>query len=134
MLAQKAEPPVFPYAENGKWGLINKAGKWILPNEHSKIGEFNKNGTISAAKSLKGQHLYALISTTGKALTKYQYSEFGELSEGLIAAKFYSSKADKHKFGYLNEKGVMMIDYQFAEAQPFSEGMARIRMIFLPTR
>jgi hypothetical protein len=113
----------------GKWGLINKAGKWILSNEHSKIGEFNKNGTVSAAKSLKGQHLYALISMTGKALTKYQYSELGELSEGLLAAKFYSSKADKHKFGYLNEKGIMVIDYQFAEAQSFSEGMAKIRMI-----
>jgi hypothetical protein len=143
--------------KNGKWGLINAQNKPIMDFKYdgmrflagsnkkllqvyqenpityyvSPTGEIGeKIPTISNQNSeyqvLKKGETVALAKA-GKAITKYDYREIGNFSEGLAFALTDGKTSQERRYGYLNEKGELAIVPTFTDAQSFSNGLAAVK-------
>jgi len=114
--------------KNGKWGLIRANGSFALPAEYEEIRSLGE-GFFAAQKKDGNEKLEALVSPSGKLLTKFEFSELGEFGEGLFPAKLVHKKREKQKYGYLNAKGELAIPHKFNYALPFSGDMARVKTV-----
>lgn len=75
VFAQNDLPAVYPYAENGKWGVINKEGKIILKPKYKEISLFrNAAGKKALATVTNEDGLIGSINRKGKLAAKIKYS------------------------------------------------------------
>ncbi len=110
--AQKTESPVFPYAENGKWGLINKEGKIVLKPKYKDISLFNtppwkaRFAVVTDEKGLKGA-----LNPKGKLVTKINYQYVDVQSKG----KYLIVRSPEGAYGLVktkNKKEVFKTEYK----------------------
>lgn len=109
------------FEKNKLFGILDKSGKEILKAEHPKIIALEGN-FYAVGNPDKSKKTFALFAD-GK-MSKYDFSQILPPSEGLFAAK----SAKDNKFGYINEKGDWLISPQFVAANPFSDGLANVRL------
>ena len=88
---------------DGKWGFIDKAGKFVIEPLYGYVGKFCE-GRVSFTKG----------SLSFKTVP---YSHGPGLCSG-----FYSNCL----WGYLDTEGKILVEPSFEEASDFSEGMARV--------
>jgi len=67
------------------WGFINKAGDLIIPIKYFKIGDKFKEGRIAVKEYDIGN--WAYIDTTGKEVTRFEFSEVSEFSNGAAVVR-----------------------------------------------
>jgi hypothetical protein len=111
-LAQKAESPVYPYAENGKWGLINKEGEIVLKPKYPNISLFNsppweaRFAVVTNEKGLKGA-----LTPKGKLAAKIKYQFVDVQSKG----KYLIVRNPEGAYGLVktkNKKEVLKTEYK----------------------
>ena len=135
-----------------KWGMINKAGKWVLQPVYQSIGK-PSNGLVMVF----GKNRCGYVNTKGKVVIAEQFTRCWPFSEGMSAVsqdinskvgfidntgktviepKFDSGGEFSDglaavivdgKYGYVNTKGKFIITPQFNNADPFINGIARVK-------
>ncbi|MCB0652743.1 MAG: WG repeat-containing protein [Saprospiraceae bacterium] len=74
LFAQAELPPVYPYAENGKWGVIDKEGKILVKPKYQKISLYTREDQANAIASVTNdQGLQGAINRKGKLVAKIKY-------------------------------------------------------------
>jgi hypothetical protein len=103
-----------------KCGFINKTGEFAIEPK------YRVNQSFSEGLALAGLEYdtVGFVNKNGEMVIEPQFANNGpQFHEGLAAVSF-----SQGKFGYINTEGVIVIPMQFEMAQPFSEGLAAVRV------
>ena len=107
--------------ENGKWGVIDSAAKWLIPAEFDEIiqdelGRCYAQGAVFARK-----HDVVYLFSGGR-LTEETYDDARPFSgEG------YAAVCRNGKWGYIDEHGTVVIDFLFDDALSFGQHLAAVK-------
>ncbi len=93
---------------NGKWGLINRAGKTILPFIYDDL--FKENAFFRASMKNK----WGTIDSLGKIKIPFTYEKMEYFWVGLAPVQL------NKKWGYINEKGKVIIPIKYDYAGPYN--------------
>lgn len=104
-----------------KCGFINKAGDFVIGPKYRVAHSFREGLALAGLEYL----LIGFVNKNGEMVIEPQ---FGNLvgtgfSEGLSVVAYQWGK-----FGYINTEGAIVIPMQFEMAQPFSDGLAAVRV------
>jgi len=104
-----------------KCGFINKAGDFVIEPKYRVAHSFREGLALAGYEYL----LIGFVNKNGEMVIEPQ---FGNLvgtgfSEGLSVVAY-----EWGKFGYINTEGAIVIPMQFEMAQPFSDGLAAVRV------
>ena len=104
-----------------KCGFINKAGDFVIEPKYRVTHSFREGLALAGFE-------YSLIGFVNKSGEMVIEPQFGNLmgtgfSEGLSVVAYAWGK-----FGYINTEGAIVIPMQFEMAQPFSDGLAAVRV------
>ena len=120
------EEPIIlaPVCISGKWGFINKNGKYVINPQFDKVGYFhcglaavrinNNNGYYS------GYGRWGFINADGEYVVNPQFDEVHRFYEGVAAVK------RGEKWGFIDEWGGYVAEPQYDKVEDFSEGLARV--------
>ncbi len=104
--------------ENGKWGFIDKSGKWLIEPNYKMVESF-QNGLALAQKPSnddkndKETPKYGYLSADGNWLIPPKFEEAYSFSEGFAAVK------ENGKWGYISISGSPFIEFNYDNALPF---------------
>lgn len=73
---------LYKIQQNGKWGIVNRAGKFIVPCQYDYIGEFKKNGLCQVKI---GKH-YGYINEQGNIQIPVEYDHIYSFENGVTVA------------------------------------------------
>lgn len=104
---------------DGKWGYIDKTGKYLIKPKFLYADKFSE-GFAAIAVGPYGNEKYGYIDKTGKIVIPIKFDDAGAFSEGLAAIKI------GEEWGYIDRTGKIVIEPQFNLAWNFSEGLARV--------
>jgi hypothetical protein len=99
--------------QNGKWGMIDKTGKWIVKPTYEFIDNFNENMAM-----VRNNGKYGFIDKTGKVIVDIKFQNLHSMNQGLAAAQV------DNLWGYIDKTGKIVIKNQFKSAGEFSEDVA----------
>ena len=104
-----------------KCGFINKAGDFVIEPKYRVTDSFREGLALAGFEYL----LIGFVNKNGEMVIEPQ---FGNLmgtgfSEGLSVVAYQWGK-----YGYINTEGAIVIPMQFEMAQPFSDGLAAVRV------
>ena len=104
-----------------KCGFINKAGDFVIEPKFRVTQPFREGLALAGFEYL----LVGFVNKSGEMVIEPQFGNFGGtgFSEGLSVVAFSGGK-----YGYINTEGVIVIPMQFEMAQPFSDGLAAVRV------
>ena len=102
---------------DGKMGVINKNGSYILPNIYEYIGWDNALGLI--VEDTLGKKGYA--NRNGEIIISCKYDKVYGFSEGLAVISV------NNKWGYMDTLGNWAIDAIYDDARSFGNGLARVK-------
>src|ERR1051325_5406750 len=103
-----------------KCGFIDKSGDFVIEPK------FRMNNSFSEGLALAGleYEIIGFVNKSGEMVIEPQFLNTGtQFREGLAVVNYPHGK-----FGYINTEGVLVIPMQFEMAQPFSEGLAAVRV------
>jgi WG repeat protein len=131
-LGQMTVPPNYTFAKDfvnevgivasgEKWGLVDNAGKQLLPCKFDELG-FLKDTGNKVLRVFKKEEKYGLIDTLGRLAVSVQYEGIGFFSEGLLAVK------RNGYWGFVDPNGREVVPCRFDEVKVFSEGLATARL------
>ena len=101
--------------EKGKWGLIDKTGKYILNPQFDEVRNLN-GGLFAFAVGNK----FGIIDKNGKYVASPKYDEIEKFSEDVAAVKI------GHKWGFISSEGQYIVDPQFDQVHSYKEGLAAV--------
>ncbi len=112
-----------PVKQNGKWGVIDKDGHFVVPPTYKDTGPSYNDGLL-AVKDNKNR--WGFIDGAGQVVVPLQYKEVSPtFNEGYAAVE-----NDKKLWGFIDKKGNVTIEPQYkAILTPFSEGLAGVKTI-----
>lgn len=122
---------------NGQFGLIDKAGKYIVPLGKYKYIQYTLPYTdgfvrVSNNPSFDTGNVWGLVdTTTGKEILKPEYYRIEPFSDGLaLVGKRgdLDGGNEKDKYGYIDRTGKFIIPLKFQIAGDFTEGVAPARV------
>lgn len=133
----------------GKWGFIDRSGKWIVEPQFEMASDFSEGLAVVAAPRQiftgakgEGKMAWGYIDTNGKMVIPAHFFEANDFSEGLamvrrtggnteVITDAFSTKFYKMEevAGYIDKTGVMVIPPRFSKAMSFSEGLACVQFI-----
>ncbi|MBK8223532.1 MAG: WG repeat-containing protein [Candidatus Obscuribacter sp.] len=99
------------------WGLIDRAGQWVVEPKFSRIGPL-----IDSTRLLYDKDLVGVFSGRRIAVQPV-YKYIGRFSNGLAPFQAAGSKL----YGFLSTDGRVAVPAKFAFAGTFSEGLAAVR-------
>ncbi len=99
---------------------INKPIVVLPQTDKLKFISFNTEIGLGVAKK---DNLYALADVKGKLLTKYEYLQIGEFSEGFA---YFQDKSKK--YGYFDKNGQIVLAAQYHKATNFKQGLAAVAL------
>ncbi len=97
-----------------KWGLINKAGKIVVPIMYDEIDYQYSN--YNGLRKVKLGNKYGLINVKGELVIPLEY-EYISVSEGLIDVRKNS------KEGFVNFKNEVVVPLKYDNTYSFSNGL-----------
>ncbi len=98
---------------DGKWGFIDSAGKWIIEAKYEGVDHFENR-----LCSVKIDGKWGVIDTTGKIIIEPKYDWYVRFSDGLAAVKIDG------KYGYIDKEGKVAIPADYISAMDFVDGVA----------
>lgn len=100
--------------EEGKYGVINAKGEYVVPCDYNKISIENDK-IIVRVEEEDDEYKYGIVDKTGREILecKYSYMRVGE--NGIITV----IENDKSKF--INENGKKVIEKEYYRASPFGK-------------
>lgn len=107
--------------KNGKYGIIDTSGKWVLKIKHRNIDKFNEFGL---AKVRKDEKYYFLVDTTGKKTQKDLFIKIEDFnSQGLARVRF------KNKlYNFVNRRGKLISKQGFKSTRYFNDDLVGVQM------
>jgi hypothetical protein len=105
------------------WGVIDETGREVIPLNYPEIRRFSGGLFVFAEEtglSFNERWRHGLMDRDRKIVLPALYSQFGELSEGLIAVR----QDGRHR--YINIKGETAFPGTFARALDFKHGNAPV--------
>jgi hypothetical protein len=108
-----------PAAAAGRWGFIDRAGRWVINPQFEGVGNFADG---LAPVVVGGRTGY--IDQKGKFVINPQYDTGpfdGEFYDG------YAMFSSGNKFGFIDTKGRVVVEAKFLAAGHFSEGLAPVQ-------
>jgi len=108
-------------AEGEKWGIIDKAGNWVIAPHYVWADQFVE-GHCLVRMGTQPNVEYALIDHGGTVKFKLQTLHVKTPSEGLILVQV------GEKWGFTDYNGKMKIPANFDAAFDFHEGLAAVRI------
>ncbi|WP_179281038.1 WG repeat-containing protein [Paenibacillus sp. XY044] len=112
--------------EDGKYGLIDQAGVWIVPPTYDSIRPFSEHRAIVTEGDA-----YRLIDEQGKVVTRRAYSYISDMREGRSVFRGTDHAGEtKHpgRYGYLDSQGYEIIPARYGEAGDFGNGRAWVKI------
>lgn len=110
--------------KNGKWGVVDKFGKVVVPVEYAMVNELG-DGFVSvtmikpsASKNEYGK--WGIVDRDGKLITPLHYDVIWTFQEDLAGARKGT------QWGFINKKGEVVIDFQYDGAGSFQEGLVAV--------
>lgn len=104
-------------------GIIDSTGYEIVPPKYQDIKEF-KNG-YAVVRIGQHKYLYGVIDSTGKEIIPPIYRYIDSFNEGIaLMSKGTDSSATVVKYGYINNKGIVIVEPKFDEAVAMKNGIA----------
>ena len=100
--------------KDGKDGLINAAGEWVLPFEYESIDLYVQ--TAGPIEVINSDKKIGFIDKKGEEIIPCQYENARYFSENELAGVQKDGK-----WGYINEQGEEVISCQYEDAGYFSE-------------
>lgn len=115
---------VYKVRENGKVGIVSRAGRVLVRADYDSITPFNEQLALGldiqngkyVVKSVINQPDYQLSAVAG-----HYYVQEGELYFSNRKLAVYD---DRGRYGYLLPDGTLFIQCRYARAYPFYEGLA----------
>ena len=117
-----AKPDSDWYPSGGKWGYIDKTGKFVIEPRFDGAEDFSEG-----LAPVKLGDKWGYIDKTGKLVIKRQFDYTGAFSEGLALVEVVD-KTVGPEFGYIGKTGKYAINQQFGDAFGFSGGLAWVRI------
>lgn len=125
-------PPQYTFAEqfvndvgivacNGKWGMVNRHAKAVLPCRYDGV-HFMEEANNQMVRVYVREPKYGLVDTMGQLTVSAVYDEIGYFSEGRLAVR------RNGLWGFVNANGIEVIPCRFREVQNFSQGLAAVRL------
>lgn len=102
---------------NGKFGFIDKSGKFVINPQDKNIGSFQQGLATISDKS--GVLQLGYVNKNGQVVIPQQFKQAGEFSEGLANVMF-----ENGKYGYIDKTGKTVIEPQFDYAGTFYDERA----------
>lgn len=106
----------------GRYGLLNKRGKLVVPLEYNYIVQLidsekmiEREGDIVKVK--KGNK-YGLINNSGESVLPLEYEDIRSFSNKLLVVK------NNGKYGLVDEKGKVIVEPKYDELGSISSNMA----------
>ena len=109
---------LIPVYKEGKYGLINSEGSWLVEPEYDYAGYFSEGLAV-----VKKDDKYGVINKKGKVVIELKFKYIEDFSHGLAVAM-----ADNDLYGFIDHKGAFKIEPKFEYAYTFSEGLAAVRL------
>jgi WG containing repeat len=107
---------IIPYRHGEDWGYADTARKILLRPQY-EVASFFNGGSAPVRK----EGLYALINTSFKAITAFDYDEIYYLQENMYGYK------RNYKYGIMNAQGKELTTPQFDALGYFNEGHIVVR-------
>ncbi len=106
------------------YGYIDKSNKLVIepPADYKLSADFS-SGVAPVNVTGKG---WGLIDLQGKFAVEPQFFSIGKFSEGLAPAAV--GDFNKHRWGYINNKGKIVVPAEYDRAEPFAGGLGRVWM------
>ncbi|KNY27228.1 WG repeat-containing protein [Pseudobacteroides cellulosolvens] len=115
-------------SKDGKWGLINRKGEWVIPitydslKENTPMGESETgvaqySGGIAAAKK-NGK--WGIIDIQGRLITPIEY-------ENAFVDDGFASVMKNGKWGSVDKEGKIIIPFEYDGIRGYSEGRIFVR-------
>jgi len=125
VVASDALPILYAMPEQGKWGHIDRAGKWLIEPRFEWAGDFD--GAYASVKVLVesgNQKIIEdrLIDRTGK-LVSNESELLGDNPEKCGGLERVRSKG---KVGFIDSFGAFVVPAKYMTARPFSEDLAYV--------
>ncbi|MEL7146834.1 MAG: WG repeat-containing protein, partial [Bacteroidota bacterium] len=103
-----------PVEENGKWGLQDNDGNWIISATYEGIGWSNEkkefiNGVIGYQKN----GFWGLLSTKGKRITNPIYRSLSYKGGNLFIASVLGKLSRRILYGLIDEKGRVVSSFKY---------------------
>ena len=106
---------------NGKWGMVNREAKSVIPCQYDEV-QFLENTGNRIVRVYVKEPKYGLIDTLGQLKINAAYDEIGSFSEGRLAVR------RNGLWGFVNADGLEVIPCRFREVKNFSNGLAAARL------
>jgi hypothetical protein len=90
-----------------KYGLINKAGKEIIPLIHEIV--YTDAGIVVVQADDK----YGFMDKTGKKLSPLKYNNVWEFSDGIAGVEIYDRDKGEGKWGFVDNTGKVVIPVKY---------------------
>lgn len=104
---------------DGKWGYIDKTGKYVINPQFDVAGAFAENGLACVESGEKRGY----IDKTGSYVINPQFDYAGAFAENGLAYVL-----DDEKCGFIDKTGKYVINPQFDVAYSFREDVAVVRL------
>ena len=108
---------------DGKWGLINESGKYVIEPQFDFLGGLH-NGLIS----FRQNDLTGFMNVNGKVIIEPKFHWVDEFSEGLCAVSTDWQTDEPRLYGYIDTTGTLAIDFKFQHAQKFENGIGKVQL------
>jgi len=115
--AQEHRPlPPVPFLEDGKWGLVDRAGKTVAAPTHDRIARFS-----DGLAAVRNEDRWGYVDDRGRPVVKPVFEEVLLFSEDRGAVR------TDGKWGYVDRTGRLVGPERFEAVGPFSGGLAAVR-------
>lgn len=116
-------PQMYKVMLNDKVGIVNTAGKVIVPVEYDAINLFYEGRTVFVDRTQQGWLLKGTLSTDGTV--NYATDRYYLLPQYMFYSEgFLPVRNEQGLYGYLNEQCQPAFKFGKDEVKPFSEGFA----------
>lgn len=102
--------------QDGRCGVLDVQGEWIVPFEYDFIGKFYEGVAL-----VKDGENFSYIDDSGRLVISGDFQDARDFSESMAAVQ------SDNKWGYINLSGEMIIPYRYEECYPFSENLAAVK-------
>lgn len=107
--------------QNNKWGVVNNAGKLVLPIKYDYINALGEKNLLMIVEK---NNLTGIIDINGKVILplEYTYIDFWP-QEGL-----HLIKKNDDKSGFIDENGIIVIPVQYYISEKFQNGKIKVEL------
>lgn len=111
----------------GKWGFIDRTGRFRIPPRYNGAGEFSDG--VAYAWFWEGeQRRDGIVDVNGKFTKLPEVNDYQFIfRDGL--GRFQTPSGQERKYGYMDKTGRVVIPPQFSDSGHFSEGLAWVSVL-----